>query len=92
MKRLLALLLLSLLPLAGCARLAGLPDAEAQVRIWEGRADIAGGNILTPARGAAGGHGCIISEIGTPQSQVWYAGEHCRVCYRCEAAADEEPR
>lgn len=80
--------------LAGCAQIAGLPNATAQVRVWEGQATIKGGNLLTPARGDAAGTGCIVSQVGEPTVQLLYEGERCRVCWpRCEAtpAASEAP-
>jgi hypothetical protein len=73
--------------LFGCAQLAGLPDAEHQLRIFEGDAMIEGGTIASPVDGAASGHGCIVSQLGQVDAAVLYQGEKCTVSAPCEGCA-----
>lgn len=69
--------------LAGCAGLTGFPVAEGQLRVFEGDAAIAGGNLVTPARGQGAGHGCIVSQVGTVDAELTYTGEKCVVHAPC---------
>lgn len=81
---------LTVAALAGCAGLTGLPTPEAQLRIWEGKAAVQGGNLVTPAKGAADGNGCIVSQIGQVNAAVAYAGERCRVLAPCSGCGLEQ--
>lgn len=73
---------------AACAGLAGLPDADGQLRIFEGDVAVAGGGqIVSPVEGQATGHGCIVSQVGRVDAVVRYSGDKCKVTAPCDGCA-----
>lgn len=73
-------LILAVALCAGCARLTGLPDADAQLRVFSGAISVdAAGRLVAPVGGAAAGHGCIVSQLGTVTAHVSYHDETCTV-------------